>query len=398
MSIVLVGAAPILEGYLRAAERLGLEIALVETAARAAELRERYDCITATAEVDPAATGRDDGWIRPTAELVRRVRPEGVVASSEVHVLAAAMAQEQHRLPGPGLDAAAISRDKSQQRFRFAAAGLANPEHLKTPRLSAATEWAAGRLPVVVKALDRAGSEGVERVATPAEWADAVARRDTEGALLVEDYVEGQEYNWEGLAVDGRVCFGSLTRKLTTNAPDFVELAHFAGHQRTDPELGRAADALGQAVADAIRMRTGIMFVEFRTRGTDLVIMEVAVRAPGDHCMEATSIVAGTDLFADVLTLARGGTFQPPSDVAMHHAGSCFVTADRTGVLKSAGEHEWLAWPGVVRGGVNAEPGAVVGPPHSSQERIGWAILDCATPEDLERTVDRFLAVRPTLA
>ncbi|MGV9691976.1 ATP-grasp domain-containing protein [Streptomyces sp. NPDC003444] len=397
-TVVLIGAAPIAEGYLKAAGELGLRVGLVETAERVAALRDAYPWVVDAQEVDPALTGRDDAWIRPTEALVARLGPDGVLASSEIHVLAGAMAQERHRLPGPGLDAAAVSRDKAQQRFRFARAGLAQPLHVKVPRLSAASDWALARLPVVVKPLNRAGSDGVERVATPEQWADAVARRDAEGRLLVEEYVEGQEYSWEGLVSGGRVRFGSLTRKLTTDAPHFVELAHFSAHERTDPLLGKAADALGQAVTDAIGMRTGIMFVEFRTRGDDLVIMEVAVRAPGDHCMDAMSLAYGTDLFAHALALATGAPHEPPSDPAPRYTGSAFVVADREGVLESAHETRWSTWPGVVRHGLDAAPGTPVRPPRSSADRLAWALLDCATPEEREELVTRLGAVRPALA
>ncbi|MEU3430504.1 ATP-grasp domain-containing protein [Streptomyces gardneri] len=396
-TLVLIGAAPMAEGYLRAAGDLGLHVGLVETAERVAAVRDRYPWVVDAQEVDAELAGRDDAWIRPTGALVSRLAPDGVLASSEIHVLAGAMAQERHGLPGPGLDAAAVSRDKAQQRFRFARAGLAQPGHVKVPRLSAASEWALARLPVVVKPLNRAGSDGVERVATPERWADAVARRDGEGRLLVEEYVEGQEYSWEGLVSDGRVRFGSLTRKLTTEAPHFVELAHFSAHEQTEPLLGKAADALGQAVVDAIGMHTGIMFVEFRTRDDDLVIMEVAVRAPGDHCMDAMSLAYGTDLFAHTLALATGSPYEPPPGRSLRHTGSAFVVADREGVLESARETEWSTWPGVSRHGLDATPGAPVRPPRSSADRLAWALLDCATPEEREALVNRLRAVRPAL-
>jgi biotin carboxylase len=398
-AIVLVGVAPEAEPYLRAAERLGLAVGLVETPERAAVLRERYPCIVETAHVVPATAGRDDGWIKPTGELAKRMRPDGVLASSEIHVLAAALAQEVHRLPGPGLDAAAISRDKSKQRFRFAAAGLAQPEHRKTPRLSAAEEWALERLPVVVKPFNRAGSDGVERISTPEEWADAVRRRDAEGPLLVEEYVEGQEYAWEGLVQDGQVCFSSVTFKHTTGAPNFVESAHLAAHERIDPALGSAARAMGQGVVDALGVRTGIMFVEFRAHGDRLPIMEVAVRASGDHCMDAISLAYGTDHFAEVVKLAVGEKFvpAPASERGPRFAGSCYVAADRVGVLESLRHEEWSTWPGVVATGVDAQPGALVGPPRSSADRLGWAVLDCDTHEELTALVARLQSLRPLL-
>jgi biotin carboxylase len=397
--LVLVGAAPMAEGYLNAARQLGLPVGLVETPERARALRARFDdIITDTEHVAPEAAGRDDGWMRPTAALTERLRPDGVLASSEIHVLAASLAQERHRLPGPGLDAAAISRDKSQQRFRFAAAGLTQPAHLKVRRLSEADAWAAAHFPVVVKPLNRAGSDGVERIGGAAEWADAVVRRESEGTLLVEEYVEGQEYSWEGLVQDGRVVFGSLTFKETTGAPHFVELAHLAGHERTDPVLGRAADALGQAVARALRMGSGIMFVEFRTRADELVIMEVAVRAPGDHCMDAISLGYGFDLFAECLKLSTGADPDQAHGRRLERfTGSGFVVADRSGTLASARAAEWSHWPGVARHGVDAGPGDPVGPPRSSADRIAWALVDCPEAPQRRALLNRIRAVRPTL-
>ncbi|WP_329205937.1 ATP-grasp domain-containing protein [Streptomyces sp. NBC_00683] len=398
--LVLVGAAPMAEGYLTAARQLGMEIGLVEAPERARALRSRFDdVIIDTEQVDPGAAGRDDGWMKPTAALTERLRPDGVLASSEIHVLAASLVQEQYRLPGPGLDAAAISRDKSQQRFRFAGAGLDQPAHLKVRHLSEAGDWASAHFPVVVKPLNRAGSDGVERIDGADRWADAVTRRESEGTLLVEEYVEGQEYSWEGLVQDGRVVFGSLTFKETTGAPYFVELAHLTGHERTDPVLGRAADALGQAVARAVRMGSGVMFVEFRTRGDRLVIMEVAVRAPGDHCMDAISLGYGFDVFAEILKLSTGADPDLAHGRSLERfTGSGFVVADRDGTLESAREPEWSGWPGVARHGVDAGPGDPVGPPRSSADRIAWALVDCAEAPQRRALLDRIRAVRPSLS
>ncbi|MEW2163778.1 hypothetical protein AB0912_12370 [Streptomyces sp. NPDC007084] len=60
----------------------------------------------------------------------------------------------------------------------------------------------------------------MELIGTPREWSDAVARRDGEATLLVEEFVAGPEYSWEGLAHDGRVRFGSVTRKQARSSAD----------------------------------------------------------------------------------------------------------------------------------------------------------------------------------
>ncbi|MEU0099218.1 ATP-grasp domain-containing protein [Streptomyces sp. NPDC006267] len=384
-TVVLVGAGVMAEGYLRAAQRLDLRVGLVETAARHAELAPRFPCVVDFEPVEGVAA-RDEAWLPPAMALAGRLAPDAVLGFAEPHVLATAILQHRLDVPGPGLDAATVSRNKALQRGEFHRAGLPQPGHRHTVRLSDASGRALERLPVVVKPVSMQGSVGVERIDTPEQWQDAVRRRDDEGPLLVESYVEGPEYSVEALVRDGEVLFTNLTRKETTGAPFFVELFHEAGHGARQPVLRKAADELCRGVVTALGLRTGIAHLEFRARADDdLVIMEVAVRTPGDHIMEITSLAHDFDMYEACLRLALGEQpHLPPAERGpVRSAGSLFLGAGRAGVLAALDLTDWETREGVVRHAARLAPGTAVRPAENSGDRLAYAVLTSSGPSEL---------------
>ncbi|MFI2778343.1 ATP-grasp domain-containing protein [Streptomyces sp. ALB3] len=386
-TLVLIGAGVMAEGYLHAAQALGVRVGLVETPARHAELAPRFPCVVDFEAVEGVAA-RDEAWLPPAMALAERLAPDAVMGFAEPHVMATAMLQHRLGVPGPGLDAAVISRNKAMQRGEFRRAGLPQPEHRYPARLSEAAEWALAGLPVIVKPVSLQGSAGVERVDTAQQWEDVVRRRDGEGPLLVEEYVEGPEYSVEALVQDGRVLFTNLTRKETTGAPYFVELFHEAGFGADRPGLRRTAEALCHSVVSALRMRTGIAHLEFRARADDdPVIMEVAVRTPGDHILEIVRRAHGFDVYEACLRLALGEKPSVPSPARgpVRAAGSFFLTAPEAGTMVSLDLSDWAARPGVVRHGARLAPGTAVRPAENSGDRLAYAVLDCGDPAELQR-------------
>ncbi|MFX4290872.1 ATP-grasp domain-containing protein [Streptomyces bohaiensis] len=382
---LLVGAGVMAEGYLRAAEVLGLRVGVVETPERHAAIADRFPAL---ADFEPvtADAALDESWTAPAMVLAARLRPDAVWGFAEPHVLATTMVQHRLGLAGPGLDAATVSRNKALQRSEFARAGLPQPAHRHVRKLSDATDWALDRLPVVVKPLAAQGSQGVERVASPSSWADAVARRDAEGPLLVEQYVEGPEYSVEALVHRGRVLFTNLTRKETTGPPYFVEVFHEAGHGAGRPVLRKTADELCRGVVRALGMATGIAHLEFRAVAEDEpMIMEVAVRTPGDHIAELVSRAHGFDVFEACLRLALGETPTVPDGHApLRAAGSLFLSSPVSGRLAELDLSAWVGRPEVARHAPRLAAGAVVRPARDSGDRLAWAILDCATTDRLD--------------
>jgi biotin carboxylase len=379
---MLVGVGRMGTPYVVAARRLGLRVRAVEVAARVDAVADHVDGVQ-------ACRGElDELWAVAAGASVLTGRPVGVVAFSEPQVLAAALLQDSLGLPGPSLHAAVLSRNKALQRGTFAAHGVRQPDYLVTDDLTAGAGWAAGRLPVVVKPLSGAGSAGVELIADMHAYREVAARRAGESPLLVETAVEGPEYSWEALVYEGRVWFSNTTAKETTGPPNFVEVAH-----RTGVELPRAdaaqVERLTTAVLAALRMRTGLVHLEFRLSAGGPTLMEVAVRMPGDYLMDLLGLTYGIDWFEVAVRAALSLPLPDPPPGPLRYAASYLPVAAPGVVTEVAGLTEVIAHPCVVQGGVKVAEGDVVAPTRSSAQRVGHVVLAADNPEELEAALDQ---------
>ena len=375
--LVLVGAGVMGAGYLDAAARLGVPVRLADFAASAERSRAQAEHVVA---VDSPL---DEAWFAGALRALDGRRPAGVVAFSEPHVLAAALLQDAFALPGPGLRAATVSRNKALQRAVFAAAGVPQPEHLLTASLHEASAWARARFPVVVKPLSGAGSEGVELVPDAAAFAAAVARRGGEGKLLVERAVEGPEFSCECLVRETRILFTNVTAKETTGPPRFVETCHRPGHAFGSRAQCDAVEAFTRDVVGALGMRTGIVHLEFRLAEEGPVLMEVAVRTPGDYLMDVVSLTCRIDLFEAVLRLALALPLPRAGTAPVQYAAARFFLPAPGRVTAVRGLDDVRAHPAVLRCVVKLQPGDVVRRPESSMDRAGHVLVRGRTP--LER-------------
>ncbi|MFG2328772.1 ATP-grasp domain-containing protein [Streptomyces sp. NPDC048604] len=383
--LLLVGVGFMGRPYVAAAKRLGLRVRAVEAHDWAHMIEHLVD------EVVPSQGkygALDELWAETVHAAVEARRPTGIFGFTESHVLGAALAQDRAGLPGPSFQAAVISRNKALQRGRFRTHGIGQPEFLLTDDVAApaAAEWAGTRLPVVLKPLSSAGSDGVELAPDAAAFAAAAARRASERPILVEQAVEGPEYSWEALVRDGEVWFANVTAKTTTGAPHFVELEHRAAAPLPPADAERVA-ALGRAVLDAIGMRTGIVHLEFRLTSEGPAVMEVAVRTPGDYIMELCSLTYGIDWFEMVVRLAVGAELPAPPEGPVRHAASLFVVSDPGEVVALDGLDEVRAHPAVVDAAFRVSVGDTVGRTSSSLQRTAYAVLAADSAEELEEAI-----------
>lgn len=386
--LLLVGVGTMGRPYLDAAVRLGIGVRAVESESawnsRPVGLAERFYRVLGS---------HDESWVGTVAQAVAERVPDGLIAFAEPHVIAAALAQERFGLRGPSLHAAVISRNKALQRATFGAHGIPQPEYLLVGRIAEARDWMLERLPVVVKPLTLAGSEGVELIGDAAAVDEVVARRAADGRVLVEEAVEGPEYSWEALVRDGEVVFGNHTAKETTRPPRFVELAHRCGH-RFDPEAAAQVQELTTGVLRAIGMRTGLVHLEFKMGPRGPVLMEVAVRTPGDYLPDAIGLTYGFDLYEAVVRLSLGLPLPSLPRHPVSYAATVFPTAAPGTICEITGEAETLAHPAVVRVRLRKGPGDVVGPLTSSSQRMGHVLINAGSPTERE---DALKFVRETL-
>jgi biotin carboxylase len=387
--LLLLGAGYMGMRYLDAARRIGVRVRLVETAAHAQRLRHTVE------EAHVVSGAAEEAWAQAAYALALERAPDGLLAFNEPQVIAAALVQDRLGLPGPSLHAAIVSRNKALQRACFGARDIPQPDYLVTEDLSGAADWAHARLPVVVKPLTGAGSAGVELIPDAAAYEAVVANRQGAGKVLLETAVPGPEFSWEALLHEGTVRFGNLTQKVTTGPPQFVELGHRVGHAIGAPDLAAQVDDFVLAVVAALGMRDGIVHLEFRLTPTGPVLIEIAVRTPGDYLMDAISLAYGWDLYEAVVRVALGMRPQAPVPDRPTAIAEIQMIVGSPGRLTGlAGLDVVREHPQVVRVQLRREVGDIVPPLHSSDDRVGHVLMCAPSAAELDATAS---FVRTTL-
>lgn len=390
--LLLIGMGTQGRPYLHRAHEEGIAVSLLD-----------HECTLSLQEVQ-ATFGTDDRaylvgddagleeWLAAAGAALADSPVDGVVAFSEQHVLPAALVAEELGLPGPGLRAATISRNKFLQRGAWDRAGLPQPGYHLATGPDSACAWAAQSFPVVVKPLDASGSEGVRVVGDESELRAWAATEAGTGPFLCEQYVSGPEYSCELLVQSGRVVFANVTEKLTTPLPYFVEIGHRVPAScpaATTERIIRTATA----AAAAIGMRDGIAHVEMRDADGRACLIEMAVRTPGDFIMDVVELATGVDLFRTLITISLGRV--PDTEPTVRGAACVWFATPPAGSVAPVDALRTAAGlPGVVRVDVPAEPDSLVAPLRSSIDRVGSVVLRAADGDELD---SRLSAVRAVL-
>jgi len=306
-----------------------------------------------------------------------------VVTFAEGYVEAAAAANQALGLGGNTPETAHRSRDKFVMRQALAAGGAPVPEYrlVHTYEEFVNAVAAIGR-PCVSKPASASASEGVIKIdaRTPLDgaWAFTTAVREIAedgGAVLVEEYVSGQELSVEIIAQGDRAIVVGCTEKTTEEEPFFAEVMHV--HPAPfDAATVAALHEVAQRTVRSLGIVEGGAHLEVRLSPRGPVVMECAARLGGDSIPIIVKLATGVDLYECVLRQASGLPFET-RHTRHRVAGIRFVQAVRDGVIVEAGfdRRRLTAVRGVVGYGTLCQPGDFAArPPLGRTQRLGFAL------------------------
>lgn len=322
--------------------------------------------------------------------------PAAVIPGVEYAVPFAARLAERHGLPGAGLGAARILRDKWLLRQVTAAAGIANP-------VSRPVEGPAGvrRLleetgaPVVLKPANRQASVGTLVIRRASEIPDAweacttanegeqVPDRGLPMRMLVESFVAGEELSVEMLVRNGEALFHNVTAKRLFPGPHPVELGHAVP---ADIPADEADGLVGETlrVLRAVGFGTGFVHCEWIVGAGGVPhLVECAGRMPGDLIVPLIARAYGVDLVRAYLDVMRGvpATCELPRRPVTRTAVE-FLAVRPGRVVRVDGVERARGLPGVLVAEVSARPGDRIGDLRSSWDRVGSVAAAAATTEE----------------
>lgn len=199
-----------------------------------------------------------------------------------------AEAREQLGLAGMSAEVARSFRDKTRMKDALRAAGLPVARHRLVIDEEAALRF-AGEVgyPLVVKPPAGAASQDTFRADDDASLRRALvgARSGGGGAVLLEEFVTGEEYSFDGLILDGKVGFQSVSHydpaPLTVMQNPWIQWRVVLPREVDAPEFD-AIKAAGTRSLAVLGLDTGMWHMEwFRRRDGSIVVSEVAARPPG---------------------------------------------------------------------------------------------------------------------
>lgn len=389
--VLLVGLGRLGRLYLASAHELGLAVSVVDLAG-SLRANETQELLNSRDLCYPIAASTDEDWYRAASAAVSDAPVDGVIAFGEPHVVATALIAEELGLPGPGLRAAVVSRNKLYQRQLFQRRGLAQPEFVLARWPDEAAAWSSGRYPVVVKPLADAGSRGVQIIHNVDELARWQAQRIRGESFLIERRLTGLEYVLQVLVDDGRIVFSKLTGKASTDPPYRVEVAHFAPAD-VDQQVRKAIDKLAAGLLDALGMGSGVAHIDLGVEEDEPHVFEIGVRTPGDYLMDLARAVTGVDMYTAIVQLARGR--KPTCVRTRSHAGYVWYPVIAPGRVTTVnGLEEVRRMRGVESVSVDVHVGTRIKPFRSAFDRVGAVLVCEQDPVALHTTLAK---IRETL-
>jgi len=204
-------------------------------------------------------------------------------------------------------------------------------------------QYTSVEFPCVIKPLSLSGSRGVIKAANPDELLKACIQIDTilerEGStgderthVIVEHYIPGYEYAYEGL-----LCDGELTRLALFDKPDLMEGPYFEETyyitpSRLDDSTQTQIHQAVQQACDIYGLKQGPVHAEVRLFQGQVWLMEMASRTIGGDCGQLIEFVTGKTIEMLVIEQAMGKDIEIPQ--ARYAAGVMMMPAQEHGILR----------------------------------------------------------------
>jgi hypothetical protein len=232
------------------------------------------------------------------------VRFDRVECLWEPFVELAARLRVELGCPGMAPATARAFRDKELMKRKVEAAGLRVPHHARA-RSKEDVYAAADRIgvPLIVKPIAGAGSADTYRVNDGRELDVVVEKTRHVEEVSVEEFVDGEEFTFDTVCVDGRPAYFNiaqyLPRPLVARSQEWISPVIVALRDVHDPKYAGGIE-LGLGVLRALGMGDGFTHMEwYRKPDGEVVFGEIGARNGGAHLVDQMNYACDIDLYRE---------------------------------------------------------------------------------------------------
>ena len=327
-----------------------------------------------------------DAALDSIIDLHARCPIDAVVAVDDPGLLVASAAAERLGFPHNPSAAVAATRDKAAMRRALAHANVPQPDFAVThdPELLPSVTF-----PVVVKPVGLSASRGVIRADTvdAALVATRRVRAICDGAIIIEEYVPGDEVAVEGLLRNGALEVLAIFDKPDPLEGPYFEETIYVTPSRLVPDVQTRIGELTAQAAAALGLTEGPVHAELRIDGDRIWVIEIAARSIGGLCARALKFGAGISLEEVIL---RHALRLPLDDITRERAASgvMMLPIPHAGALEEVrGQDAARAVPGVTGLEITVPKGRRVIPLPEGDRYLGFLFAHSDTPEQVEHAL-----------
>ena len=245
----------------------------------------------------------------------------------------------------------------------------------------------------ILKPADNAASRGVVMI-DKKENPDLeniynyTVRYSRSGKVLVEEFMEGPEVSVESYTINGEPHIITITDKLVTKPPFFVELGHTEPSRLTF-EQQNDIKKVAIAAIKAIGMKDGPNHTEIKVTPSGAKLVEIAARLGGDFITSKLVLLStGIDMIECSFATLIGEKVKCKQTI---YQGSAirFIHAKKGKLISVDGVDRALEMPGVKEVEIYMKPGDFIKQPENSSDRIGHIIAVGRTANEAADNADK---------
>jgi hypothetical protein len=278
--------------------------------------------------------GQDLDWdmellLKGVGGLMKDHKIESIIALDDYDVEKAAFLREHLRIPGMGQTTGRYFRDKLAMRMRAKDAGIRVPSFSPLFNNAEVNHFAdTVSPPWVLKPRSEASAHGIIKVHSKEDlWKHIDELGENRLYYLIEQFKPGDVYHADGLQLDGKTLFLTVSRYLATP----MEISQGGGIFRSanlkyGSEDDRAIKKVNTEIMKAFGLKNGASHTEFIKSKEDgeIYFLETASRVGGAHLAEMVEAATNLNLWAEWAkledALAKNKKYELPK-VEKNYAG-----------------------------------------------------------------------------
>ena len=344
-------------------------------------------------EVDAFEVAAGDDF-EQTLAVAQKYHVSGVVtAATDKPLVMMAQVAQTLKLPFYSEETARWSTDKLLMKQRFMEHGIPCAKGMELTSVEELDRLSCS-YPVIVKPRDNSGSRGVVFCKNKEDAARSVSEAFAythKGTILVEEFIDGQEYSIESLHYHGKTHVIQFTQKITTAFPYNVELGHIQPAALTDEQKEKIR-AIIERIAGALDFDNCASHTELKVQGERVTVIETSPRLGGDFITSLlTPLSTGVNLEKLLVRMSIGDDiperdFEPTMEKS---AGVVFFELQE-GKIGSIGDLERIKnIPGCRCFAFDKKAGDIIGRITNSIDRYGYAVFQTENRKQTELLMEK---------